>query len=91
MLLFFFSKTAGGLLAGVPADLAEACCKQLIDAGYLDTCVIGISYSVICRLETPLSVICPLLFVPFGNAGTIDDTIDESQIRTGLFVKAEFK
>ncbi len=39
--LIFDPQTAGGLLASVPADHADACIKALRDLGYVHTCVIG--------------------------------------------------
>lgn len=39
--LVFDPQTAGGLLASVPADQADACVRELIALGYPRTCVIG--------------------------------------------------
>lgn len=35
-------QTAGGLLAGIPAEKAEVCLQALHDLGYHDACVIGV-------------------------------------------------
>jgi len=39
--LIFDPQTAGGLLAGVPADRAEDCVKALIALGYNRTAIVG--------------------------------------------------
>lgn len=39
--LLFDPQTSGGLLAGIPADRAQACAAQLMAAGYADAAVIG--------------------------------------------------
>jgi selenide,water dikinase len=39
--LLFDPQTSGGLLAGIPAELAEDCLQQLHDLGYRESCIIG--------------------------------------------------
>ena len=39
--ILFDPQTAGGLLAGIPANNAQACLQELKDLGYQDACVIG--------------------------------------------------
>jgi selenide,water dikinase len=41
--LLFDPQTAGGLLAGVPPDRADACVEALLALGYAETTVIGIA------------------------------------------------
>ena len=40
-LLLYDPQTAGGLLAGVPVDQADACLAELHAAGYAQSAVIG--------------------------------------------------
>jgi selenide,water dikinase len=39
--ILFDPQTSGGLLAGIPAELAEDCLRNLLDLGYKQSCIIG--------------------------------------------------
>tara|TARA_R110002167_G_scaffold94762_3_gene252713 strand:+ start:348 stop:2615 length:2268 start_codon:yes stop_codon:yes gene_type:complete len=43
--ILFDPQTAGGLLAGIPADNVQACLQELKALGYQDACVIGVVLS----------------------------------------------
>lgn len=47
--ILFDPQTAGGLLAGIPADNVQACLQELKRLGYQDACVIGVVEKLIAR------------------------------------------
>ncbi|MGZ0246713.1 MAG: hypothetical protein ACKVH1_12285, partial [Alphaproteobacteria bacterium] len=53
--LIFDPQTAGGLLASVPADRADACVARLIELGYARTMIVGEVKEQSDRLE-PITV-----------------------------------
>ncbi|MFP4597250.1 MAG: selenide, water dikinase SelD [Persicimonas sp.] len=52
--LLFDPQTAGGLMASIPADRAEACITNLHELGYPDACIIG-------RIEAKTDELAPIV------------------------------
>ena len=50
--LLFDPQTAGGLLATVPRENAKQCVEDLIELGYVDTCIVG---EIILESEQPVN------------------------------------